>query len=1170
MRKKRKIIAYVLSMALMLTSLPIQLFAQVTNDLPTPMAVIVDTQTTTHGAIQINPAKYVGDGYEILIQEIDKDDTWINREIHITNTLDKSIKDWNLEFDFNDEIVQFINADIVSHEGNHYIIQKRGYNSNIEPGQTITLGFRSSKTNLNGFSGNYKLNLDIQNDSTNNVYEEKILTYSQNVINLNEYTFNGHTYSIIKEAMLWPDAKVYCENLGGHLVTISSKEENAFIQSILVENKLNSYTAIGYSDAEKEGEWKWVTGEDSVYTNWDLSWPEPNNGVWLGVQNYAFMISNGTWDDGFLDTKAIFICEWDKESKPELTLEVDGATKLEIIKNAQNIDQYLPNPFTITANIKNISLETVTNANVTLDLPKGMEVVEGQKLVNIGDIPVGTKQYQVSWKVKVEPSAVDKVEEYGVILVADNAEAKTLKREITIPKLQTSQLKLFLDRSSIRDGNTIDLRFKIVNNGKESVDLSKISLKYYFLDESPKTLKSMNCYDANIPLPYIGVKDKVKMKCVQNLSPQGNAANAYILFYFDQVMPQLEAGQELLVTAGIYNQNGTVLNNKNDYSYLGNNEIVTSGYEEWKYITMYEGEEQKKLIWGVEPSQVDRMQIEGTRFEGGQLNSWATNNSSFDVTFNEIEASRDGNNIQLKGNILYNDKSIKTEFIGTLVEEEDGTFGDRIYVLLDDNSQFDVLSCSIEKDASYIWLQDKNSDLNGKNVFRISLLDKSTNNILDMEGEWKLGENMLENVETADTNDSLKVADMKLWFTDYTPIYDLGIFNSTDVVQIQNDSQTYKSRETKMLKTLDNWNDATSYTTSNGKVINLGEGSKSLFEFVNPDFIANEKGYRCVTYKDGDYVKIGKESKQASSNGGCFYYITEYYTGVKYIEILSWSVEDDFADGLAPYNIRLHINFCESYIYAPIRDRMGDPNAHKNMLYSCDKADFFPNQQTKLSIGSISVYQEIYSKSSNFIPIFSEQAIRYNGQKKTGENKFFILTRAVIDEIPLFDKIVNAYEFFNEKKEIIDQLTEEQYEDTKTEERPYVLSWKQYIENLAGQPYHKNYVRGVYVPEVQKDMLINANDDLTLRNSGNGYQVEGNYKVLYLSDPQLVNIQQQKSSSEIIKSIKDAYVISNSDIPRNKFGLNYKIMFKVYAENGNGISKPFVYECVNQKVDFIE
>ena len=41
--------------------------------------------------------------------------------------------------------------------------------------------------------------------------------------------FEGHTYAIFSEQMNWKDARDYCEKIGGHLVTITSEEENVFI-----------------------------------------------------------------------------------------------------------------------------------------------------------------------------------------------------------------------------------------------------------------------------------------------------------------------------------------------------------------------------------------------------------------------------------------------------------------------------------------------------------------------------------------------------------------------------------------------------------------------------------------------------------------------------------------------------------------------------------------------------------------------------------------------------------------------------------------------------------------------------------------------------------------------------------------------------------------------------
>lgn len=120
--------------------------------------------------------------------------------------------------------------------------------------------------------------------------------------------FEGHTYAIFSEQINWKDARDFCEKLGGHLVTITSEEENAFItENIMV---INEDCQIGFSDEESEGDWVWVTGEDTDYTNWEDG--EPNN-EW--EEDFA-LIKNGSgqWNDAHLDKENWnFICEWDFE-----------------------------------------------------------------------------------------------------------------------------------------------------------------------------------------------------------------------------------------------------------------------------------------------------------------------------------------------------------------------------------------------------------------------------------------------------------------------------------------------------------------------------------------------------------------------------------------------------------------------------------------------------------------------------------------------------------------------------------------------------------------------------------------------------------------------------------------------------------------------------------------
>lgn len=85
--------------------------------------------------------------------------TAFNGQIEISNTSSEDIFDWTLEFDYNSNINQFWDAEIVSHEGNHYVIKNKGYNSTIGAGQTLILGFEASNSDGNSSESpsNYKL-----------------------------------------------------------------------------------------------------------------------------------------------------------------------------------------------------------------------------------------------------------------------------------------------------------------------------------------------------------------------------------------------------------------------------------------------------------------------------------------------------------------------------------------------------------------------------------------------------------------------------------------------------------------------------------------------------------------------------------------------------------------------------------------------------------------------------------------------------------------------------------------------------------------------------------------------------------------------------------------------------------------------------------------------------
>ncbi len=124
--------------------------------------------------------------------------------------------------------------------------------------------------------------------------------------------FEGHQYFLSKSSLAWKDAFSLCAKNGGHLVTITSDSENkALMQAIKPKNILDDIW-IGFTD-ENRG-WKWVTGEKSDFTYWDVNQPD-NAG---GVEDYALIWQDSRnrylrnplkWNDDKEGHHALFILE---------------------------------------------------------------------------------------------------------------------------------------------------------------------------------------------------------------------------------------------------------------------------------------------------------------------------------------------------------------------------------------------------------------------------------------------------------------------------------------------------------------------------------------------------------------------------------------------------------------------------------------------------------------------------------------------------------------------------------------------------------------------------------------------------------------------------------------------------------------------------------------------
>ncbi len=90
---------------------------------------------------------------------------------------------------------------------------------------------------------------------------------------------NGHVYEVVAlSGESWTDANAAAEastyeGAPGHLVSITSAEEQAFLEELIANRDKSAY--IGFTDWAAEGTFVWTSGEPTDYTNWGSG--EPND-----------------------------------------------------------------------------------------------------------------------------------------------------------------------------------------------------------------------------------------------------------------------------------------------------------------------------------------------------------------------------------------------------------------------------------------------------------------------------------------------------------------------------------------------------------------------------------------------------------------------------------------------------------------------------------------------------------------------------------------------------------------------------------------------------------------------------------------------------------------------------------------------------------------------------
>ena len=154
---------------------------------------------------------------------------------------------------------------------------------------------------------------------------------------------DGHTYALFEPDANWQESESFCETLGGHLASVTSRYEQSIIEDLITEGSKNGYWLGGLLVAPEE--WQWVTGEALYFENWSEGTPDnwivegenkdasPEDRSNVAIAENAIMIYRidnplapqkaGEWNDlasnGDCNGEEFFgvqniglVCEWDE------------------------------------------------------------------------------------------------------------------------------------------------------------------------------------------------------------------------------------------------------------------------------------------------------------------------------------------------------------------------------------------------------------------------------------------------------------------------------------------------------------------------------------------------------------------------------------------------------------------------------------------------------------------------------------------------------------------------------------------------------------------------------------------------------------------------------------------------------------------------------------------
>lgn len=128
--------------------------------------------------------------------------------------------------------------------------------------------------------------------------------------------------SVYNENMSWDLMNSFATVMKSRLVEVESADKNAIV-SLLLNKQFKTYYYMGAAQLPRlaGAPWKWQSGDNLTYTNWDGAQPDcaGNNEYFLSM-----ISSTGTWNDLPDNFDAGFVMETPLDLKPDAVTEIDG------------------------------------------------------------------------------------------------------------------------------------------------------------------------------------------------------------------------------------------------------------------------------------------------------------------------------------------------------------------------------------------------------------------------------------------------------------------------------------------------------------------------------------------------------------------------------------------------------------------------------------------------------------------------------------------------------------------------------------------------------------------------------------------------------------------------------------------------------------------------------